>query len=240
MSTRWNRMAAYGRWSPVFVLVAVLSTGCMNPASLAMMIAPFKDDKEPAKVSLTKKTKEPTVVITAAFSNPLETRPEFQTADRELCEKLAQMLKGRFEKNKEKIKLIPYYKVKSYLNKDVDGVLVSRREVGKHFNADFVINLDITSMSFYEEGSYRQLFTGNTEIMVTVFDIHQDEGEGPIHEQVYRLRYPDSGPIMAGESSVLEFRSMFLAAVAGDMSKIFAPYDTDEKYQMKSAPRNLP
>jgi hypothetical protein len=233
MSRRYQRTAKWTILSALILLVASLSTGCITPASLAMPFMLFKEDKEEAKMPLTKeKKKEVTVVILASFANPLESRPEVQTADRELCERLAQEMKKRFDANREKIKIVPYYKVKSFLNKDPDVTLSDKREIGRHFNADYVINLEINSMTFYE-GSYRQLFRGKTEIMVTVFDLKAEDGEGPVHNDIYRTEYPTQGPLDAGNESVLSFRTMFMARLARELSRWFAAYPVDERIDMR-------
>jgi hypothetical protein len=233
MHKRFYRGAAYTILSWLIVMTAGLSTGCINPSTLAMPFMLFKEDKEEAKMPLTKnKKKEVTVVILASFANPLESRPEVQTVDRELCEKLGQEMKKRFDANHEKIKIVPYHKVKSFVNADPDLNLTTKREIGKHFNADYVINLEINSMTFYE-GSYRQLFRGSTEIMVSVFDVKGEEGESPIYNDIYRTEYPTHGPIDAGSESVLSFRTLFMSRLARDLSRWFAAYPVDERLDMK-------
>ena len=195
----------------------------------------FKEDKDPAKMPLTKnKKKEVTVVILCSLANQLDSRPEVQTVDRDLCIKLAEEMKKRFDANREKIKIVPYHKVKSFVNKDQDINLTDKREIGKHFDADYVINLEINSMSFYHDGSYRTLFRGTTEIMVTVFDVKADEGEGPIYNDIYHTEYPTHGPIDAGANeSVLRFRGMFMGRLARELSRWFAAYPVDERLDMK-------
>jgi hypothetical protein len=233
MRKRYYGTAAYTILSGLTLVVASLGTGCINPATLAMPFMMFKDDKEPAKMPLTKdKKKEVTVVILASFANQLDSRPEVQTVDRDLCVKLADEMKKRFEANREKVKIVPYNKVKSFVNKDQDINLTDKREIGKHFKADFVINLEINSMSFYE-GSYRQLFRGNTEIMVSVFDVNGDEGDGPVHNDIFRTVYPESGPLDAGSESVLSFRNMFMNRLGRELSRWFAAYPVDERIDMK-------
>ena len=47
----------------------VLVSGC-NPASLAMLLVPFMDDKEPAKCKISTPNKETTVAIVTWFLFP--------------------------------------------------------------------------------------------------------------------------------------------------------------------------
>jgi hypothetical protein len=219
------------RWAAGILGVMALSTGFgCDLASMSYFLWPGSDNIDAqCKLTPPKGKKETTVVLMASFAS-LETRPEFQTVDRELCERLAVELKKRADGNKEKVKIVPYYQVKSYLNKELDAHVVDKREVAKHFNADYVINLEINNMSLYE-GSYRQLFRGTTEISVTAFKVDQPSGEGPILEEVYQTEYPTSGPIDAGGgNSVLQFRTLFLSRLAKDLSRYFEAYPHDEKY----------
>jgi hypothetical protein len=238
MDTRRKNDARGRRWPSLllgmlFLGTLLLNTGCINPASLEFLFMPWKDNKEQPKMPLvTDKKKETTVVILASFANPLEARPEFQTVDQELCVKLTQKLEERYKDNKEKVKIIPYYKVKSYLNKELDPTLLAKRDVGKHFKANYVINLEINSMSFYE-GSYRQLFRGHTEISVTVFDMSKEAEEGPVYDDIYQTDYPNHGPIDAGNESVLSFRTAFIGRLARDLSRYFAAYPADERLDMR-------
>lgn len=217
-------------WLYLFLVTAMLSMGC-NMSTL-YFILPWKDTIPP-KFELSTSKKEVTVVIQSSFAHSLEAHPEllgdFQTADRDLCERVGQALRKRYDDNRERIKIIPYYQVKSFVNKQGDSRLVSVYEVGSHFKADYVVNLEINSMSFYENG-YRQLFRGKADMSVTVFDMSKPQGEGPVFEEVYRTEYPASGPVDAGGSSVLQFRSMFLGRVSKDLSRWFAASPHDERF----------
>jgi len=219
-------------WSAGVLGVLLLSAGIgCDMATLTYFLIPWADDTIPAQVKLTppKGQKEATVVIMGSFAG-LETRPEFQTVDRELCDRLAAEIKRRAEDNRDRIKIVPYYQVKSYLNKELDPHMIDKRAIGKHFKADYVINLEINNMSLFE-GSYRQLFRGTTEISVTVFNVNQPNGEGPIYEEVYHTEYPARGPLDAeGGNSVLQFRTLFLNRLAKDLSRRFEAYPHDEKF----------
>jgi hypothetical protein len=235
MSTKIKRRltASEKRWRWAAGILGALALsfgfGC-DLASMSYFLNPFADDRIQPEVKLTPiKGKESRVVILASFAN-LETRPEFQTLDQELCERLAAEIKKRAAANKDKVKIIPYYEVKNYLNKQLDPHLVSKRDIGKHFNADYAVNLEINKMSLFEEGSYRQLYRGNTEIAITVFKMNQPEGEGPYYDGVYDRKYPKHGPDDTG--TLLQFRNKFLACLAKELSRYFEAYPDDEKFDI--------
>ncbi len=214
------------RWTALLMGGVALVIGC-NPATLAYFLIPWVEDKVPARVKLAG-DKEVTVVVMSSFGY-LETHPEHQNVDQHLGECFAYALKKRFDANKDKIKIVPLAKVRSFVNsKSIDGKLVDKHEVGKHFQAEYVIALEITKMGLYEFRS-PQLLRGNAEISWTVFDLKQPQDEAVMAEDIYRIEYPTRGPIDAGNSSVMQFRTMFLNRIGRDLSRIFAAHPSDER-----------
>src|SRR5205823_5839076 len=102
---------------------------------------------------------------------------------------------------------------------------------GKHFKADYVLSMEINSMSLYEKGSYNRLYRGQTEIALTMTDVSKPAGEDKKWDGFYTTVYPGArGPIEVEGSSVMQFRTLFLNHVAKQLSKRFAAYPTDERY----------
>jgi hypothetical protein len=218
------------RWAAVIFGTLVMGIGC-NPAMMLGVLMP--DEKIPPRVALESHKKETTLVVMASFARPLdaEFQPELHSVDRELAERLAQHIKKRFDDNRNKIKIVPYYQVTGYLNKTPSGNLLPKADIAKHFKADFLVHLEINSMSFYEKG-YRQMFRGQAEINVSVFDPTADAG-GLIFQEIYTKLYPESGPRDAGgqDASFNVFRAMFLDHMADDLSCWFAAHPK-EKHHM--------
>lgn len=212
-------------WLYVFLTAAIMSMGC-NFASMTYFLMPWMEDKVPPVLPLTTDKKEVTVVIHASFAQPLEAQGNFigelHGVDRDLSERLAAALKKRYDDNRERIKIIPHYQVRSFVNRNGDSRLVSAHEIGKHFNADYVLNLEINNISLYEGGSSRQLLRGRTELSVTAFDMSKPREEGLVMDETYRAEYPTTGPEDAGSGSVVQFRNRFLTRIARDMSRWFA------------------
>ncbi len=226
----WGRNQ-YLLWAALFLGTAWLSAGC-NPATLNFLVAPFVDNRIPAKCKLACKDKEVAVAVVANFGY-FETRPELMSFDSELSERLIQKIRKRCADNKEKIKFVPLARVKSVLSQDT-GDSLSRQEIGKKLKADYVINLEITEVKLFEKGSFNQLFRGNTEINVTVIDVDKPRGEGTMLQEIYRCEYPGSkGPIDVSGSSIPQFRTMFLDKIARDLSRFFTAYPPDEHIDMR-------
>lgn len=218
------RSEKYWRWSAALLVGIALVIGC-NPITLTgYILQSFMDNKIPPKCKLAD-DKEQTVVI-APFFGYLEQRPEHQGIDRELGERLAVALKKRFEDNREKVKIVPPAKVHAYLNQA--SRTLDKHDLGKHFQADYVVALEIQAVSLYEPGT-RQLFRGRADVAVTVMNISLPKGESTIFEEFYRCEFPRNWGTDSGNNSPSQFRAMFLTHVARDLSRWFAAYPMEER-----------
>ena len=216
------------KWCALLLGTLWVSIGC-GPANFAMLLMPFSDDRIDPKCKLATK-KEVTVCLVTNFAT-LETRSDVIPAEAELAELFAQQLRKRAEVNRERIKIVPPAKVRSYKNK-ADFAARSLHDVGKHFEADYVVSLEITNLSLYEKGSQQTLYRGNTEIHVNVVDMKKPAGEGTIFTEHYRREYPVNAARDASEGSVGRFRAQFLNTVAADLARLFTAYPSDERRSM--------
>lgn len=226
-TARKSRLSGW-KWT-AFILGALwVSIGC-GPANITYLLLPFSDDRIPPKCKLAS-SKEVTVCIVTNFAT-LEARPDAVPAEGELAELLAQQLRTRATENKEKIKVVPTSKVRSYQNQ-ADAGTRPLHDIGKHFKADYVVALEISNLSLYEYKSAQQLYRGNTEINVQVVDVNKPAGEGTIFTEPYRREYPTGGAKDASEMSVATFRARFLNTVAADLARLFVAYPSDQRHVM--------
>lgn len=220
------RYSRFAFWLLVLVVSLAGPLGC-NPAMLNLVLSPFVDDTVPPKCKLSVKDKEVTVAVASNFASPV-TRTELMPADLELSEVLTRILQKRFKDNKEKVKVVPPHQVRSYQNKHASKEVVSSADIGKHFKADYVINLEIQNMDLYTEKSYNMLFRGNTEINVTVLAMNELSNERTVYEEIYRCEFPKEGPKEASGISPSMFRGAFLNHVGKELSRRFAAYPREE------------
>jgi hypothetical protein len=213
-------------------LGCALLSGC-NPSALAMMLMPFVDDRVPARCTLSAKDKETTVAIVTWFGNrDLQLWPELMPCDQELSEKLAVALAQRFQKNKEKVKIVPNGQVRPYQSKVVNAAW-SPAELGQKVKADYVIALEINSLSLHEKSSYQTLFRGIAEIAVKVYDVNKPTDK-VIFDDIFQTAYPKDNPIEAN-GSLQMFRGAFMVRTARDLSRWFAASSSDEQmYKMST------
>lgn len=210
------------------IVAVVLCTGC-NMLSLPFFLLSGMDPKhEPqCKLASDKKEKEVRVIILASMG--LETRPEFLRVDRELSTELSRQLQKGFKDNKETVTLLSITQVEKYKDEHPNWRSLDPQEIGKYFNADYVVDLEIETMSLYEPGSSNQLFRGRAEIAITVVDVHKPR-EDPIYRESFTCEYPKArGPIPAGDGTAQQFRSAFIKHVAKQLSWRFTAHPTDEE-----------
>ncbi len=222
MSTLWHR-----RLGTAVILVALLSSGC-NLMALPFFLLPGMEPTQYAKCKLASDDKDKEVRVVILASSGLETRPEFIRADRELAQDLVNQLRERFKKNKERVTVVQNSHVEKYKEEHPNWRSFDAQEVGKYFNADYVIDLEIESMSLYEPGSANTLFRGRAAIAISVVDVHHPS-EGPKYNEQYTAEYPRAkGPIPVDGSNPAQFRQKFLAVVARELSWKFSNVPQDD------------
>src|SRR5262249_53392289 len=147
---------------------------------------PMDQAGDMALVPEKKKNNELKIMVLAySAMNP---STEFVTADRELQNSLSRQLFTLAKKNEQRIAIIPPGKVQEYKNSHADWHTARIEDIGRQFNADYVIYLEIESMSLYERGAFNQLYRGRAEIGVTLVNLQKLE-MGPI-EKHFSCEYP--------------------------------------------------
>jgi hypothetical protein len=208
-------MKAHARWWFLAGLVAAASAGC-DPWTTAYFLLPeMKDPAELRRLASDDKKKEVRVAILS--HTELETRPELIQADRQLAEYLAKQLRERCAENKEKVNVVPLRRVEEY--KSSHPHWRDPLEVGRELKVDYVIYLEINSLSLYEKGSPNMLYRGRANISVSLVDVnHPDDVP---EQKEYTDTYPSDaqGPIDASlDTNPMQFRAAFLTYVAKRLS----------------------
>ncbi len=220
------------RWRWPLLLIAALSwlsIGC-SPQSLYMFMMPFSDMNVQPEEKLFKENKELTLVIMTNFARP-ELRPDMQGADAELSGLLAQSLRKRCAENKHKLKIVSDAQVRSQQLNQLVGGQLSPVEIGKHFKADFVLDLTINSFSLYEKDLYPPMYRGKTDVAISLYAVNTktDDGHKIFNKELQRGFPSGPGPIDATSMTPSWFRTLFLTKVANDVAKTFISYPPEER-----------
>ncbi len=210
----------------------VLTSGC-DMASLAYFLLPESRMEAHIKhLPSDEKGKSPKVVILTWAG--LETRSEFIGADRQLSEMLGLQLKQLAEEAKENITIVPVRKVEEFKNATPSWKSMDLAEIGRRFNADYVIYLELNSMSLYEPGMGNMLMRGRVTLNVQLCEVAKPD-ETPL-SQPYSCVYPGEAPgavPVENAAQKMQFRQAFLHKVARDLSLNFARYSRHERYRME-------
>jgi hypothetical protein len=211
------------------IAAAVACFGC-NMLSLPFFLMTGMDPKHEPKCRLSTDDKDQEVKVLVLASKSLETRPEFLRVDRELASLMVRQLQQAYKENKENVTLIPAPKVEKYKDEHPNWRAMDVREIGRHFKADYVINLEINSLSMYEKGSANTLYRGHADVSIKVVDVRKGEDE-PIYDEEYTCEFPRTrGPISVDDNSAQQFRQLFLGQVARELSWRFTAHSTKDDY----------
>jgi hypothetical protein len=175
------------------------------------------------------KEKEVKVVILAAMG--LETRPELVGIDRDLTRALAHILSEGFKTNKDKVTIVANSRVEKYKDSHPDWQSMPAAEIGRHFKADYVIELEIEEIALYEKSSANMLFKGKAAIAVKVIDVNRSD-DNLRYEHEYRCEYPRGGPNYADDNDVAQFRQRFLSHVAKGLAWKFMAHPIEDETSM--------
>ncbi len=216
------------------LFLALAATGC-SLGSLAYFLTP-EQKLEPELCSLTSPDSKKTVrvVILPALVNAFA-MPEMIGVEQDLADLTSRRLIELFTKN-DNVLIIAPRKVEEYKSKHSDWK-EDPRAVGEHFQADYVVYMEIFGMSLFEKGSQEQLYRGRMELTVNLLPMaHPDYTP---ERRNFSFVFPDQPRAAELGTSQREFRNGFLDHVARRVSYCFAPHPRMESYQRSRQPFGL-
>ncbi len=214
----------------VLAAAAVLAAGC-NPMEIGYFLFGPEPRIEAALKKIASDDKNHTVKAVVLVSNDLNTSTDFFRADRELCARVVDKLRDQCAYNKEKVELVSPAKVEEFKNKHPDWRTIPLDEVGSHFNADYVIDLEINKLSLYEYGSSNTIYRGRAEVSITLFDVnHPDDGA---MTQEFSWVYPgdSSQGVPIDDKPKAVFLAEFYKSVATQIAWHFTSHPTMDGFR---------
>jgi hypothetical protein len=227
--TAWRRRELAWRVAALVALLLVASLGCDPVATLGFLAYPFAPNLDDPVFSLKIPNKESKVVLIFAHEDNASPSDAFRDADLMLARQLASLLTQQYKENKDKVKIVNVSQVYQYLRDQRDWVTQPKQDLGKHFDADFVVYCELGPMTMYEQGSGRTLYRGSAEIHISVFDVHEDEGECLKGDKFYSCVFPTTHPEDSSSMTPAAFRAKFLDRIAKDMVPYFASRPADDQ-----------
>ena len=209
--------------------------GCGDAGTMAYFLMPEQRIEPTLKhLALKKDDKKPTPrVVILTWTADLETRPEFINADRQLAESLARELRDLTKGADERLEVTSGRKVEEFKSNHPNWRQMELSEIGRAFDADHLIYLEINKMSLYEPGSNNMLMRGRANITVTLVDVKNPD-DLPRHETMNCLHPSDApGPVDISDMQPFQFREKFLNYVSRQLSHNFSKYPREERYRME-------
>jgi hypothetical protein len=188
---------------------------------------PWVDNKIEPEHKLFAQDKELTLVILSSFAQP-PINPDLQVAEMELPDKLAQFFRKRCQENNHKIKIVSYADVQNYRIKQGAIGPLTPLDTGKHFKADYVLDLTINNFSLYEKKAVDKLFRGEVEVSINLYKVDVKDGNNLVFNKVFNTEGTRS-PMDAGNVSAAALRGLLLTKVSRDISKMFIAYPPEER-----------
>ena len=229
---RWRQLRGTDfawRVAALALFLTVGGLGCNPLATIGFLAYPFCSNSDEPVFPLTIKGKESTVVFVCAHEENASPDDAFRDADMVLCRLLTGMLSQHFKDNKDKVKIVPVSKVYSYLREHKDWVTQPKQEIGKQFDADFLVYIELGPMTMWEPGSRKTLYRGNVEIRMSLVDVQQPEAEGIKPDQFYSCTFPVTHPEDASSMRPDNFRAKFLDRIANDLVNYFVSSSANDK-----------
>lgn len=223
-----------GKWklrALATVMTVVAGLGC-NPLTAPFFFMYGVDSKEEPEFRLASQDKNHEVrVLILAYMAP-DVQTDQLGIDRQLALEFSTQLEERCKANKEKVKVIPVHKVEKFKADHPGWKSMGMTEIGKYFEADYVLDVEVVSLGLYEPGSHKTLYKGYCKIDVSALDVNKPK-DGPAWQRPISIQYPTSrGPIpVADDNNTESFRQMFVRRIAADLCWKFTAHLTDESFR---------
>jgi hypothetical protein len=221
-----------GAGALVLLLTALAASGC-NILSVPFFLFGPEPSLDAKLKKLASDDRDKTVRV-AIVVNDRAMTSDFIGVDRDLTQFVVAKLKEQCKYNKEKVEVVAPAKVLDYKNNHLDvWDTMDLREVGKHFDADYVVDLEITKMSLFEYGSFNQLYRGRAEVSVTLVDVKNEE-EGLERTEISHVYPNDSTQGIPIDDKVKQvFRAEFYKSLATQIAWHFTSHPTRDDYREK-------
>jgi len=206
------------RLTAAVMLAAMLGVGC-NPLTGAYFMLFGVDDKIPPEFKLAKDDKH-TVHVAILTSSIQESRAELLGIERQLGGNIAKALDIECKQNKEKVQVVPVHKIEEFKTNNPGWKTMPQNEIGRKFDADYLVDVEVAALTLYEKDSRKQLFRGRSAITLSVYDVTKPIDEGPAFQKRLSVEYPKAqGPIpVDDETTVEKFRDTFVQRIAQEVA----------------------
>lgn len=210
-------------------LAAGCLTGCNVLALPFFILGPEPTVAASLKRLAPEDRKKQVKVMVLAHAGP-EVPPDFRRVDRDLSDRMRASLRQGFEYYKDNVKIIAPRRVEDFKNENPGWEAMDLEEIGKRFEVDYVVYLEIRKLTIYEKGSGNTLYRGRAEISVSLVDVNDREEGEQRKEFICQFPSETKHAIPVEDVNPQKFRNDFLNYVAGRLSWCFVPHPTSKEH----------
>lgn len=209
-------------WLAVFCLAAGLSSAGCAIDILALPYFLFAPEPViPPRVALLsgKKDKKKLVVLAYADSSIVF---GFDAIDDDLGNHVI----GEISKTEKRIEVVPERKVRAWRDTHPNWAETSLQQIGEHFDADYVMFLEVNRFSMHEAKN-QFLLQGHASVLVKVHDVNKN---AIILDNMYNRDYPPNRPVQVTDLSSEDiFRRAFILNMGKELAWYIVPHKPDDE-----------
>jgi len=155
---------------------------------------------------------DPGVTVAVVCYAPPEILWDFDSIDSEIAKYVA------FRLHQHKIRVINPDRISAWL--DENDEWDAPEEIGRAFDATYVIYIDLQSFSLYEANS-AHLYRGRSEAIVSVYQTDDQGGGERIYTKELLSRYPLAAPRSTYEVTYTTFKRQYLSRLSEEIGRLF-------------------
>jgi hypothetical protein len=191
--------------------LALSTSGCAQFVLLGLLLGGPPSIEPDFDAETGKSLKKKDIKVVVVCYAPTELKWNFPSIDDEIAAQVSYRLFAN------KIQCIEPDYVRAWVDQHPDWEVAS--EIGKAFDADYVIEIELESFSLYEEGNTTSLYRGKTVGTVHVSDMHNDGDR--IFNKELDFSFPTKVPRSAYDQSLISFKREYLSRLAENVGFMF-------------------
>ena len=229
MATRVTRR---GMLLGVGVGLAATGLGCggMNPFLMLDYALSGGKATTPAEFPLTPPDKKKDARVVILVSSKTGLPPDLTGVDKMLNAELIRLLADYTKLNEERVQVLKMPALDKFRDETPNWRSANPYDIGKKFEADYMIDVEIQEMDLFNPGSRGQWLQGRATISVNAYDLNK-----PLKEAAAKWEFPINFPQHGYErevesrAQVSTFRMEFVQRIASNVAVKFSATDTQRK-----------
>jgi len=214
----------------VGLLALVSLMGC-NPLLLTAYLFNKSDPRMPAEYPLKpqpKREKEEIKVVVLTSCVP-GLSPDMIGVDRLLAAEFIPLLEKRCIENEEKVIVFKSSPIDAYKRDNPDWRRQSPYDIGKHLDANYVIDLEVLKIDLYEPGTRQELLKGRATVAVSCYDLSKKLKDPDFNPPEFNFEYPRGHEVPKSDVPLSTFRQKFVRRMAQELVLPFTAHTSNQK-----------